>query len=431
MTDKNIQMIAADRLYPHPNNPRKDLGDLTELVDSIKKNGIFQNLTVVPRGDNDYTVIIGHRRRAAGMKAGVSHFPCVVMQMSEREQLATMLAENMQRSDLTVLEQAEGIQMMLDFGDSVEDVSEATGLSQTTVRRRARIARYDREKVKASFERGATVMDFEELEKVKSAQLRAEVLEYIGTNNFSWKLQQAIRQEKDTEYLDSVEKKVSEFAAKTENDDGLDFVTSYRPFIKEEVKAPEDGRKYLYLRTSNSVLLYAEIGEEEIAQKQQEEVRKRAYEEERDEKIAELDRIAEQAYESRKEFIRSVYGLDKLREVVISFAIWVMSKAGYYGVDDVDFSEVYGEDCLKKAVVGEFDDIQPEKALLITAYCRLRDSENNKYGFCYSTKYRSNAELDRLYEFLTKLGYELSDEEQAWKNGVHESWEGGNTDEKT
>ena len=62
-----LQMIAVDKLHPHPQNPRKVIGDVTELAESIKANGILQNLTVVPNNDNwdDFTVISGHRRFAA------------------------------------------------------------------------------------------------------------------------------------------------------------------------------------------------------------------------------------------------------------------------------------------------------------------------------------------------------------------------------
>lgn len=147
-----ITNIACRRLHPHPDNPRKELGDLTELAASIKENGIFQNLTVIPGhylnsreyiakcvdegGDaaaaaaawtpkavwssDDYTIIIGHRRAAAAQQAGLFEVPCVVVEMDEREQLQTMMIENMQRSDLTTYEQAQGFQLMLDLGDTVE-----------------------------------------------------------------------------------------------------------------------------------------------------------------------------------------------------------------------------------------------------------------------------------------------------------------------
>ena len=69
--------IKIEKLYPHPQNPRKDIGDISELAESIKNQGIFQNLTVikggagVPEGEDGYTVIIGHRRLAASKLAGL------------------------------------------------------------------------------------------------------------------------------------------------------------------------------------------------------------------------------------------------------------------------------------------------------------------------------------------------------------------------
>lgn len=133
-----IKYIPVSKLWGHPDNPRKDLGDVTELAESIKVNGVLQNLTVVPligeitkKWDGEsYRVIIGHRRLAAAKLAGLEELPCVVVEMSEREQLSTMLTENMQRSDLTVYEQAQGFQMMLDMGDTVEDIAEKSGFSR-------------------------------------------------------------------------------------------------------------------------------------------------------------------------------------------------------------------------------------------------------------------------------------------------------------
>lgn len=152
----DITYIPIRQLYPHPDNPRKELGDLSELAASIKENGVYQNLTVIPGhylnsreyiakcvdegGDaaaaaaawtpkaawssEDYTIIIGHRRAAAAQQAGLYELPCAIVEMDEREQMQTMMIENMQRSDLTVYEQAQGFQMMMDFGQTVEQISD-------------------------------------------------------------------------------------------------------------------------------------------------------------------------------------------------------------------------------------------------------------------------------------------------------------------
>ena len=88
MEVKGIVTIGLEHIHPHPDNPRKDLGDLTELAESIKKNGIMQNLTVIPKEGEpgEYITIIGHRRSAAAKLAGVTEAPCrVVEDMDELE----------------------------------------------------------------------------------------------------------------------------------------------------------------------------------------------------------------------------------------------------------------------------------------------------------------------------------------------------------
>lgn len=419
-----IKMIKISKLHPHPNNPRKELGDLTELAESIKKSGIMQNLTVVPYGAGDeYTVIIGHRRRAAAKLAGLTELPCVITEMSEREQLATMLAENMQRNDLTVLEQADGIQLMLDFGDSIEEVAEATGLSESTVRRRAKIAKYDRKAVRESFERGATLFDYEELEKVKDKDRRESLLEYIGTPNFKWKLNSAISDEKDNEWLDAVEKEVSTFAEETECDEGLEYTTSYRTWRKEEVKIPMPDRKYFYVRKSDRIVLYSEVTDDEKAENDAKVAADKERELERDKKIAELERLGEIAYESRKNFISAISSFVKLRDVVIRFALWRFACRNWYGVDEDDFKEVYGREGLEATIAGT-SDIPDANALFIAAYCTMDDCGSNSFHKYKSTIYEKNEELEKLYDFLVELGYEISDEERALIDGTHSCYEG-------
>lgn len=86
-------------------------------------------MTVIPGHwtDNDYTLIIGHRRCAAAKEAGVKEVPCRVVEgFGRKEQISIMLEENMQRSDLTAVEQAEDFQMMLDLGETAESIAEKT-----------------------------------------------------------------------------------------------------------------------------------------------------------------------------------------------------------------------------------------------------------------------------------------------------------------
>lgn len=213
----DITYIPIRQLHPHPDNPRKELGDLSELAASIKENGVYQNLTVIPGhyigkqeyiarciadgGDasaaeaawtpkaawssEDYTIIIGHRRAAAAQQAGKFELPCSVVDMTEKEQLQTMMVENMQRSDLTVYEQAQGFQMMLDMGDTVERVADRSGFSQSTIRRRIKLLELNHDNFKKAEQRGATLSDFVELNKIEDLDARNRVLETLGTANFN------------------------------------------------------------------------------------------------------------------------------------------------------------------------------------------------------------------------------------------------------
>lgn len=181
-TAETTKMIQIKNIHPHPENPRKELGDLTELVDSIKKHGILQNLTVVPIEDQpgEYMSIIGHRRCAAAKLAGLTEVPCnIATNMDKKEQVTTMLEENMQRSDLSIYEQAQGFQMMLDLGETEDTLVKKTGFSKSTIRHRLNLAKLDQQELKEksddeSFQLSLT--DLYELEKIKDIQKRNEIL---------------------------------------------------------------------------------------------------------------------------------------------------------------------------------------------------------------------------------------------------------------
>lgn len=174
-----IVMLKRSQLHPHPDNPRKDLGDLEELKASIREHGIMQNLTVVPVDDEleNFKILIGHRRFAAS-EGILFELPCVIAEgLSDREQVGIMLCENMQRSDLTFLEQAHGFQMMMDLGETIETISDKTGFSEATVKHRLEIAKLKQKSIDAAMENfQPTISDYIELEKVKDLKERNEIL---------------------------------------------------------------------------------------------------------------------------------------------------------------------------------------------------------------------------------------------------------------
>lgn len=182
MENIGIVNIGIEHIHPHPENPRKNLGDLAELAESIKKNGIMQNLTVIPIDSEpgEYTAIIGHRRHAAAKLAGIAEVPCRIIEgLTRKEQFATMLEENMQRDDLTIYEQAQGFQMMLDLGETEDSIVEKTGFSKTTIKHRLNIAKLDQKELNKKEQDDSfqlTLKDLYALEKVEDIKTRNKIL---------------------------------------------------------------------------------------------------------------------------------------------------------------------------------------------------------------------------------------------------------------
>ena len=176
-----LQEIEISRLRNHPQNVRRTYGDIEELADSIKKNGVMQNLTVIPDPEKEgcYLVVIGNRRLMAAQKAGLETVPCQIADMDPKTVAETMLLENMQRNDLSIIDQAYGFQLCLDLGDTAEDIAEKTGLSKQTVKHRIEIARLDEESLERRFGEENFQMrlsDLIALEKVKDINKRNEIL---------------------------------------------------------------------------------------------------------------------------------------------------------------------------------------------------------------------------------------------------------------
>lgn len=176
-----IQNISIELVKVHPNNVRKTYNDIEELAESIKAKGILQNLTVVPdpQEPGKYLTVIGNRRLTAARMAGLETVPCIVSDMNEKEQTSVMLLENIQRSDLTVYEQAQGFQMMLDLGETEDTIAEKTGFSKKTVRHRLNIAKLDSKTLMEKERQDGyqlSLTDLYELEKIKDVKIRDKIL---------------------------------------------------------------------------------------------------------------------------------------------------------------------------------------------------------------------------------------------------------------
>ena len=169
------------------------MGDVSELADSIKEQGLQQALVVTPDheeyGERMFRVVIGHRRLAACKLAGIERVPCIVREMDVKTERELMLVENCQRSDLTPLEEADGYQGLLDLGAGVGELAAKTGRSESFVRGRLRIARIPAD-VRSGSEAFAQLSlsqlgDLAEFEAYPD--MMAELASMAGTKNWDWK----------------------------------------------------------------------------------------------------------------------------------------------------------------------------------------------------------------------------------------------------
>ncbi len=128
-------MAPIDALVPNPNQPRKnfDKGALEELADSIRQNGILQPILVRKVG-SDYEIVAGERRYQAARLAELKEVPVVIREISDDQVFQLALIENLQRSDLDPIEEAQGYRQLIDQnGLTQEQLAKAVSKSRSTI----------------------------------------------------------------------------------------------------------------------------------------------------------------------------------------------------------------------------------------------------------------------------------------------------------
>src|SRR4051812_25046749 len=136
------RMIPLSAIEPDPAQPRSTMGDLDDLVQSIRDKGVLEPILVRPRPEADeegpsgvlYRIISGERRYRAAQEAGLYEVPAIEMDVTPEEALEIALIENLQRKDLTPFEEAEGYRMLAEAHQYThEEIAEAVGKSRTVI----------------------------------------------------------------------------------------------------------------------------------------------------------------------------------------------------------------------------------------------------------------------------------------------------------
>lgn len=129
---EEVHDLNLDDIRPNPYQPRKNFDDksLKELSDSIKENGVFQPI-IVRKAINGYEIIAGERRCRASQLAGKTTVPAIIRKFDESQMMEIAVLENLQREDLTPLEEAQAYEMLQkNLGLTQEEVSKRMGKSR-------------------------------------------------------------------------------------------------------------------------------------------------------------------------------------------------------------------------------------------------------------------------------------------------------------
>lgn len=435
-----LVMLPIDKLYPHPDNPRKKLGDLAELADSIKAKGVMQNLTVVPRADElgTYTIIIGHRRHAAAKKAKLKELPCVIVEMDEQEQMATMLLENIQRTDLTAYEQAKGFQMMMDFGDSVSGIVKKTGFSESTVRRRLKMAELDQSVLERVSGRQISFGDIDRLSEIEDLAVRNKVLADIGTANFNNSLKSAIGDQKRAAILKKMREAFEAAGLKEvtwgEYSEFYNYDTSIsNPDEAEDrvIHAAERGATAYYFSYGTTFYTLIPKGVEKKVEKTAEQLAREEAERKKRERSAKLEESFDRAYALRREFIDKYpisQAYKNIAKVAAFLACMGMNDDVGDSLEKAEYEKlIFGRECELSSYEETCDMLETPadgaKAMLVAVWL-LTDGEGLDC-INWQGNYIENESLNLIYEFLEALGYEMSDEERELLDGTSELYAEG------
>ena len=128
------KIIPIEKIAPNPEQPRVEIGDLTDLTDSIRQNGVLEPLLLKPNGNGTWMIIAGERRWRAANLAGLKEVPCIEFDIDDQTIAEIALIENLQRKDLTIWEEADGLAFLSrKFGYTHEEIAKKIGKSRTTV----------------------------------------------------------------------------------------------------------------------------------------------------------------------------------------------------------------------------------------------------------------------------------------------------------
>ena len=207
-----ITRIEVSKIIPNPNQPRKTFSEdsIIKLADSIRQYGIIQPLTVREEGEY-YELVAGERRLRAARELGISHVPCIILNINEAKSAEISIIENLLREDLNIFEQAEAIEALIDtYGLTQEQIATRLSNSQSFVANKLRLLRLSKEERDLILQYSLTERHARALLRINDTILRGKLLGIIISEGLNVALTEAlIESHLNKKEIQTVEKKVT------------------------------------------------------------------------------------------------------------------------------------------------------------------------------------------------------------------------------
>ncbi len=329
-----------------------------------------------------------------------------------------------------------GIMMMLDLGETRETISATTGFSRSTVDRRIKLLNIDGNKFKDAETRGATLEEYLQVAEIEDRETRDKLTDAMGTNNFRWMLAQAVEDQVKKQKIPLMRADMKRLGVKEDKTINT-WDSNWNRVLFVEYKDYESGcaddkvsdAEKMRWNESRGFSLY-----KPAPKKAKVEIKKSDEEIHANELRERLAEVTKKAYDSRVEFVSSFSAAKKYEAVLNEWCEELLKWkfTGWYAPTDHKLlGDILGiEDCgpynIPEAELEKALREHPgngKLAMLIAASGSKGEYYDRGYGE-HVPKWQDNEKLNMIYEYLEKLGYEMSDEEKALQDGTHELFEG-------
>lgn len=198
--EENIQEISIKEIRVNQNQPRKHFDEkkIEELAESIKQHGVLQPV-ILRKKTAGYELVAGERRWRAAQKAGIEKIPAIVKELSDLDVMEIALIENLQREDLSPLEEAEAYKKLIEeFGMTQEELSKRVGKSRSQIANTVRLLNLDDEIKEMIIEEKLTAGHARALLAIEDKKERLKMAEKISKENMSVRqIEEAVKKKTD------------------------------------------------------------------------------------------------------------------------------------------------------------------------------------------------------------------------------------------